>query len=375
MSKFADQLLRLEMCEPHVPASLELAYISMARIRMKQWEERRGLEVLRLPDPLTIDPQIATGLSSDFEKEISSFLPDREYEPIDLPRFHIDDVPTDPLSDEYPAVPFVVENLVKDSVACQNWNLEYFAERYGDATVICADATDAAREIKLKDCIDSVWRGESYVHNSAALVAKYPQVVEEIGVESAASRLSLPPAVVHHLFVGNMKAGGWHAANLFNMFINVVGHKTWYLIHPKYTAWIPGVLHFSGQNGYPRWRLDGSDTDTSSAMDPGVRDTYPSFYKIPKFRTKLNPGDVLINPPWWWHSVHNDPEPTIGFATRRVPARMRRLLEFFTMNQAAARVLHPYKPNATDKTAAKVFMDWDGVFDSDQPPSATEFTF
>ena len=39
---------------------------------------------------------------------------------------------------------------------------------------------------------------------------------------------------------------------------------------------------------------------------------------IPKLRTRLKPGDVLVNPPWWWHAVKNVTPTTIAVATRWV---------------------------------------------------------
>jgi len=32
---------------------------------------------------------------------------------------------------------------------------------------------------------------------------------------------------------------------------------------------------------------------------------YPLYNYVPKYSAHLKPGDVLYNPPWWWHEVRN----------------------------------------------------------------------
>ena len=43
---------------------------------------------------------------------------------------------------------------------------------------------------------------------------------------------------------------------------------------------------------------------------------YPLYNAIPKLKIILEPGDLLINPPWWWHAINNKTDVTISVATR-----------------------------------------------------------
>ena len=46
------------------------------------------------------------------------------------------------------------------------------------------------------------------------------------------------------------------------------------------------------------------------------REFFPAFAHCPIFEVTLEPGDLLLNPPWWWHAVRNVSETTVGVASR-----------------------------------------------------------
>ncbi|RYH19390.1 hypothetical protein EON65_26145 [archaeon] len=39
---------------------------------------------------------------------------------------------------------------------------------------------------------------------------------------------------------------------------------------------------------------------------------FPLFQYCPVYGTVLDEGDVLFNPPYWWHSIRNVTETTVG---------------------------------------------------------------
>ena len=39
---------------------------------------------------------------------------------------------------------------------------------------------------------------------------------------------------------------------------------------------------------------------------------FPLFQYCPVYSTVLDEGDVLFNPPYWWHSIRNVTETTVG---------------------------------------------------------------
>ncbi len=43
---------------------------------------------------------------------------------------------------------------------------------------------------------------------------------------------------------------------------------------------------------------------------------FPLFKYCPVYTAEINAGDVLFNPPWWWHSIKNVTPTTVGVASR-----------------------------------------------------------
>jgi len=52
-------------------------------------------------------------------------------------------------------------------------------------------------------------------------------------------------------------------------------------------------------------------------FDPDFK-AHPLFQYIDGYRVKLNPGDILYNPPYWWHTVRNLSH-SIGVGYRWMP--------------------------------------------------------
>ena len=46
------------------------------------------------------------------------------------------------------------------------------------------------------------------------------------------------------------------------------------------------------------------------------KEAFPLFEYCPVYHTTLEPGDVLFNPPWWWHAIKNSTPTTVGVASR-----------------------------------------------------------
>ena len=46
------------------------------------------------------------------------------------------------------------------------------------------------------------------------------------------------------------------------------------------------------------------------------KEAFPLFEYCPVYHARLNPGDVLFNPPWWWHAIKNVTPTSVGVASR-----------------------------------------------------------
>jgi hypothetical protein len=109
------------------------------------------------------------------------------------------------------------------------------------------------------------------------------------------------------IFVGRQGTGSpFHHAAVYNMFYQIDGQKQWWFVDP-YDTYL----------AYPLAAL-GKAASFSMCLWPNEynKAAFPLFQYCPVYTTILNPGDVLFNPPWWWHSIKNVSETTVAVASR-----------------------------------------------------------
>jgi hypothetical protein len=109
------------------------------------------------------------------------------------------------------------------------------------------------------------------------------------------------------LFVGREGTGSpFHHASVYNMFYQIHGRKQWWFIDPYDTAL-----------SYPMC-LAGRGAAALMTLWPHQynKEAFPLFEFCPVYTSVLEAGDVLFNPPYWWHSIKNIDETTVGSASR-----------------------------------------------------------
>ncbi|RYH15711.1 hypothetical protein EON65_31300 [archaeon] len=88
----------------------------------------------------------------------------------------------------------------------------------------------------------------------------------------------------------------------------VSGRKKWWFIPPSQTPYLKPSININGFSAHTQ-TLIGKDGDAPS----------PWLSKLVRYTFVLNPGDVLVNPPWFWHGILNLGSPgdlVIGSPTR-----------------------------------------------------------
>jgi hypothetical protein len=78
--------------------------------------------------------------------------------------------------------------------------------------------------------------------------------------------------------------------------------------------------------------FSGSLLEYPEPPPEAMESDYPLWKYCPRFEVVLKPGDVLYNPPWYWHRIRNESSPTIGSASRWLilpPARSNALFDFY----------------------------------------------
>ena len=255
--------------------------------------------------------------------------------------------------------PVVVRGLFAGVPAIERWkSLEYLLERGDEVYLVSMNGrvrTQLAAaennpknfeqqlpfvEMRLSEIISRMRAGEPlYFIGLDTIFRRDRRLLSDLAIPQVVTEwwegkdVPLNPIMVQ-MFMGmgssnraNTTGAGLHCARHANLFIQVVGTKHWTLIDPRYSLF----LHPS-----PRYELP-----TCIATPPF------NLEDLPRHEFTLHPGDVLYNPPWMWHTVHNGEGWTIGCATReaRFLATLRNnpmftlLQEFTEMNSCfAARV-------------------------------------
>ena len=235
--------------------------------------------------------------------------------PQQLPRIRPEDISPTAIEQMFKngPIPIVFEGLAAQSEAVERWSAAYFKEHYGDFQV-CVDTPENPGEMasiaEIVDEIHSGLDGTRYVSNVSDIFIEHPELEAQLPLHLFKERLgSMGKLGGIQLFLGGRATYTiYHCAHAVNLFFNIAGEKEWFFVHPQCSPWMYGEMHYNGI--YARSPVDHRKTPEEQSQ------TYPLYSQVPVYKAHLRPGDVLINPPWWWHAVHNLTPETIGCATR-----------------------------------------------------------
>lgn len=240
----------------------------------------------------------------------------------DIPHISIEDInPTslpELLSCDFPVV---IKGVYKDSAAVQQWSLDFLKTHYGQSLVPCVeyffkdDDTEPyynrhdLLETTLENAIEMMREGDrKYTVGCASLFDQHPQLLAQIDIGKIERSFDCE-VVRPEFFIGSTQnLSYYHCAPAANIFNQIHGEKEWIFVAPWHGAWMyPNVGHRKSGVYFASPVITSQQAKDSSQ--------YPLYEKIPKFRAKVSPGDILYNPPWWWHEVSNLSE-SIGVAMR-----------------------------------------------------------
>lgn len=241
--------------------------------------------------------------------------------------------------------PIVIRGGVAQAEAIGRWgDRAWWLERYPREQVLAADADGSY----LWPVAQALSRDDVYISGSAAIFARRPELAAM--VETPLSRAVTPNTagatpVFYQLFLGHAGQGATvHCAMTVNLFRQISGRKKWYFLPPSQTPYLRAKIF---TNGYAA---------TSHTLQP-LRDApgSPWFGRLERYTATLEPGDLMINPPWWWHSVENLPGEGLiaGVSTRFRPSRRTVLRsDLFKSVHAFSRIL-------TSEAGVKIGRDQD----------------
>ncbi len=234
------------------------------------------------------------------------------------------------LSEDYTR-PIVVRGLLRDMPCLRHWgNRQWWLDRYADENVLCNDS----KQSYMLPFREALARDDIYVSGTASIFQRRPELGEMLDNDHIRAITPKEPndkPLFYQLFLGHPKQGSTvHSAASINLFRQVSGRKKWYFIPPDQTPYVRPKIF---ANGYPGTR----HTIQPHGDEPGS----PWFARLKRYTITLEPGDLLINPPWWWHAVENLPGDglTAGVATRFVAGARTLRVDTFKSMLALSRVL------------------------------------
>ena len=307
--------------------SLQLKMIYVARYVMKdnfifeEWMNDIHSVILRDFE--------ARGLQKDQDVEFS--IPTYEYETADLKY----------LFDEYVMTgrPVVIRNV---DVKAMKWSAEVLKERFGSFETPMRCMNGSVVKQTLGQYVDSKHDTENpacYFDNNANLFEAFPELTEELEVEKfgllmggkETPRGEKPDKFLFaQMFLSVFQDTGalFHCANYNNLFYMIRGRKKWTFVDPANSFLIYPFFNsmFKDSKSWLTWQVIHSENAPEI-----ISQYFPLYRYAPKLILELQPGDLLMNPPWNWHMVENSGEESIGIATRwKFPS------SFFTLHYTNA---------------------------------------
>nr|DAB41906.1 TPA_exp: ArzD - aKG/Fe(II) halogenase [Fischerella sp. PCC 9339] len=234
--------------------------------------------------------------------------------------------------------PVIIKGGAKHTFAYQNWTLEMFRERFGDFRTDTVNLSSRNEYnggtlhnvSTFKDVIDSRESNEKlYIVFCTDIFSAYPELVNELSCLDFRAHMGGNAALFAgaQLFLGAKPLTGTdaHCADGNNLFFQICGKKKWTFVHPDY-LWLM----------YPM--LDRFFLFCASFVKRDYEQVYLDQYAplqkyCPKYEAVLEPGDVLLNPPWQWHAIDNLTGDNIAVATRWSLVRQKRANTFFDFMQ------------------------------------------
>ena len=264
------------------------------------------------------DPELFQSGMKNIETELVELLPALENDEDEIETYESKDLSIDSLKRMYTEDirPVVLRGYAKEYDCVRLWSPEYFKKNYGQFKIFYTSTEKIVNDDGklLSDFIDDVVSGSknrAYIENSSDIFNTFPELHDQLGLDNVAQYLGDYASYhkIAQLFFGGVGTGAvYHCANELNCFLNIYGKKKWFFVHPKYSIAMYSTLM---NKGY----FVGSFVKHKASK--GFLEAHtPLYNRIPKLTITLEPGDLLINPPWWWHAINNLTPVTISVATR-----------------------------------------------------------
>lgn len=216
--------------------------------------------------------------------------------------------------------PFVLKNWLADAPALTRWSLDFFAKHTPEVPVsyyhrqeggLFEDALRAPMLEVIQRMRAASAADVYYIQNTSDVFKQHRELLADMQFERLKGLFANKAhCAILQLFMGGAKTGvDLHCANEFNAFVMVAGKKEWTFIDPAFTYALRATLSANALNAMTAIKGMGHSIESLEAQ-------HPLYNRLIKWQVTLEPGDVLVFSPWWWHGVINSSDFSLAVATR-----------------------------------------------------------
>jgi hypothetical protein len=217
-------------------------------------------------------------------------------------------------------MPIVIKGYLKDTEILSATTIDQLIANAGNTEIKCLKNVKdeigigeyiQLNETTLEEFLTSSELKDYYINNFHGILDEKDFYNKAKGKEI--EQLEGKKSFLTQWFISRKKFSGStvHCAPADNMFLNIKGQKEWFFFDRTYTPLIQPTY-----SKYAVYAISELYENMQEEYFEGLMKNHPFFKHIPVYRCVLKEGDLLFNPPFWWHRVQNLTDFTVGCATR-----------------------------------------------------------
>jgi len=201
--------------------------------------------------------------------------------------------------------PVVFKGAAEHWPCCKQWSLEYLKELHGDDQIVLSGDSHLESPFELhtlRHVIDNIENGGDKYYRFYPLLKRHPEHYADFDINWLHKMRHRGRAEAFQVFLGGKERyTPLHAAIASNFFIQVTGKKHWKLYDISNTMIIDPNPGHNFHRSAPHRKREGP----FNPFWPNYEYPYHLFEYADVYEVVLEPGDILYNPPYFWHAVRN----------------------------------------------------------------------